>query len=60
MNVLHSVNGTDIFMRCKMKCSIQIGFASLNRKFHLSPHENICTIALITIHYLHTILFSLD
>ena len=27
---------------------------SLNRPFHLSPHENICTIALITIHYLHT------
>ena len=29
------------------------GFASLNRTFHLSPHENICTIALITIHYLY-------
>ena len=28
-------------------------FASLNRTFHLSPHENICTIALITIHYLY-------
>ena len=27
----------------------------LNRTFHLSPHENICTIALITIHYLYTI-----
>ena len=38
-----------------MKCSIQLGFASLNRTFHLSPHENICTIALITIHYLYTI-----
>ena len=31
------------------------GFASLNRTFHLSTHENICTIALITIHYLYTI-----
>ena len=30
--------------------------ASLNRKFHLSPHENILTIALINIHYLYTIL----
>ena len=29
-------------------------FASLNGTFHLSPHENICTIALINIHYLYT------
>ena len=29
--------------------------ASLNRKFHLSPHENILTIALINIHYLYII-----
>ena len=36
-----------------MKCSIQLGFALLNRTFHLSPNENICTIALITIHYLY-------
>ena len=27
--------------------------ASLNRTFHLSPHENIFTIALINIHYLY-------
>ena len=27
--------------------------ASPNGTFHLSPHENICTIALITIHYLY-------
>ena len=33
--------------------SIQLGFASLNGTFHLSPHENICTIALINIHYLY-------
>ena len=37
-----------------MKCTIQLGFASLNGTFHLSPHENICTIALINIHYLYT------
>ena len=30
--------------------------ASLNRTFHLSPHENILTIALINIHYLYIIL----
>ena len=31
--------------------------ASLNGTFHLSPHENILTIALINIHYLYTIEF---
>ena len=54
MNAFNSCDGTAIFIRLKMKCSIQLGFASLNRTFHLSPHENICTIALITIHYLYT------
>ena len=59
MNVFHSCDGTDISIRCKIKCTIQLGFASLNRTFNLSPHENIHTIALITIHYLYTIiLFS--
>ena len=29
--------------------------ASLNRTCHLSPHENILTIALINIHYLYNI-----
>jgi hypothetical protein len=31
--------------------------ASLNGTFHLSPHENILTIALINIHYLYNILY---
>ena len=53
MNVYHSCNGTNIFIRWKMKCSIQRGEAELNGTFHLSPHENICTIALINIHYLY-------
>ena len=48
----HSCNGTNIFIWWKMKCIIQFGFASLNGTFHLSPHENICSIALINIHYL--------
>ena len=30
--------------------------ASLNRTFHLSPHENILTIALINIHYLYSMI----
>ena len=30
-------------------------FHSLNGTFHLSPHNNIFTIALINIHYLYTI-----
>ena len=32
--------------------------ASLNRTFHLSPHENVLTIALINIHYLYIIPLS--
>ena len=55
MNAFNSCDGTSNFIRREMKCSIQLGFASLNRTFHLSPHENICTIALITIHYLYNI-----
>ena len=55
MNAFHSCDGTAIFIWLKMKCSIQLDFASLNRTFHLLPHENICTIALITIHYLYTV-----
>ena len=47
MNAFNSCDGTSIF--------IQRGKAELNRTFHLSPHENICTIALITIHYLYNI-----
>ena len=33
--------------------------ASLNGTFHLSPHENILTIALINIHYLYIVLILL-
>ena len=32
--------------------------ASLNGTFHLSPHENILTIALINIHYLYSVLLK--
>ena len=52
MNV-YECNGTNIFMRWKMKCSIQRGEAELNGTFHLSPNENICSIARMrNIHYL--------
>ena len=52
MNV-YECNGTNIFMRWKMKCSIQRGEVELNGTFHLSPNENICTIApMKNIHYL--------
>ena len=34
--------------------------ASWNGKFHLSPHENIFTIALINIHYLYNNTIILD
>ena len=50
----YSCNGTNIFILWKMKCTIQLSLASLNGTFHLSPHENICTIKLINIHYLYT------
>ena len=50
----YECDGTDIFIRWKMECSIQRGEAKLNRTFHLSPKENIMyTIARIKdIHYL--------
>ena len=32
-------DGTDIFMRSKIECSIQRSEAKLNRTFHLSPNE---------------------
>jgi hypothetical protein len=50
MNV-PSCNGKNIFIRWKMECSIQRG----DSRVHLSPHENILTIALINIHYLYTV-----
>ena len=31
----YECNGTDIFMRLEMECSIQRGIAELNRTFHL-------------------------
>ena len=55
---LISHNGTNIFIQWKVKCIIQLGFALLNGTFYLSPHENICTIALINIHYVICILFN--
>ena len=46
-------NGTDIFMRREMECSIQRGKAELNRTFHLLSNEKSCTIARMkNIHYL--------
>ena len=35
-----------------MKCSIQRGEAELNGTFHLSPNENICSIARMRKHSL--------
>ena len=43
--IRYEYNGTNIFMRCKIECFIQQGEAKLNRTFHLSPNENISTIA---------------
>ena len=41
MNAFHSTDGTAIYIQLKMKCSIELGFASLNRTFHLSPQISI-------------------
>ena len=38
---------TNIFMRWKMKCSIQQGKVELNGTVHLSLNQNICSIAWI-------------
>ena len=43
-----NVFATVIFIWWKMKCNVP-----LNGTFHLSPHENICSIALMNIHYLY-------
>ena len=51
MNV-YECNGTNIFIRWKMKCSIQQGEAELNGTFDLSPNENICSIARMKKHSL--------
>ena len=33
---------------------LNVPFTSFNETFHLSPHENIDTVALINTHYLYT------
>ena len=59
MNV-YECNGTNIFMRWKMKYSVRWGEAELNGTFHLSPNENICSIVqllkLITFHQILSLL----
>ena len=51
--------GAMVHILHSMKCSIQPDLASFNRVFYLSPHENINTISLITIHYLYFSLYKL-
>jgi hypothetical protein len=50
---VYSCNGKNIFIRWKMECSIQLGCRLVEWNIHLSPHQNILTIALINIHYLY-------
>jgi hypothetical protein len=59
MNVPSCNNGKNIFIRWKMNVPFNSAVASLNGTFHLSPHENILTIALINIHYLYNITYLL-
>ena len=51
MNVCEC-NGTNIFMRRKMKCSTERGAGELNGTFHLSPNENFCSTARMRKHSL--------
>ena len=51
MNV-YKYNGKNIFMRWKMKCSIQWGKAELNETFHLSLNEKSCSTARMRKHLL--------
>ena len=44
-----------MFLRAMVRIFSLPAVASLNGTFHLSPHENILTIALINIHYLYNI-----
>ena len=48
----YECNRTNIFIRWKMECSIQRGGAELNGTFHLSPNENIRSIARMKNHSL--------
>ena len=52
MNV-YSCNGKNISFGERWNVPFNSAVASLNGTFHLSPHENILTIALINIHYLY-------
>ena len=44
------------FIRAMVQIFSFVEIASMNRKFHLSPDENICTITLITLHYMYNFL----
>ena len=52
MNAFNSCDGTTIFMRLEMECSIQRGKAELNRTFHLSP---IHVLSLVKIFYITSV-----
>ena len=49
---IYECKGTYIFMRWKMKCSIQRGEAELNDTFHFLPNENMCSIARMNMFYI--------
>lgn len=58
-NVSNLCNSTNNFIRWKIQCSIQFGFASLNRLSNLSAHDIIHVIVLIKIHDFYTSWWSL-
>ena len=56
----HECDGSGIFMRWKMECSILQGEAKFNRTFHFSPNENICTIARMKDIHLIFVLYNIN
>ena len=58
MNV-YECNGKNIFMSERWNVPFNEATAELNGTFHLSPNENILTIALINIHsFIHSFIIS--
>lgn len=53
MDVFHLCNSMNNFTPWRIECSIQLGFASLNRTCNVWTHEIIHTIAPINMHYLY-------
>jgi hypothetical protein len=57
-SIRQNASHTNLLVGEKWNVPFNSAVASLNGTFHLSPHENILTIALINIHYLYTNIYK--